>query len=270
MGLCAHLPFAEHAIDFDALPAIEPAFYVNAYNVSRGEMSMWGKDEINPDTLRAAFAFPFIYAPYQVDGDHYIEGAALKTLNFDALVSDDPREPGRHRDVDTLVVLDILSADKLIQPPRNLYDGWVRSIVTPLVQSAKNELRLFELEHNIDAATGAPKRTVLMPDLKRDIPDAHWPKVLDWSASNMRLLFDAGYAAAMRFCNEHGERLALSTTQPRAQPAARLVMQPVTPPATQTVTHPVTPPVMQPATQSMTQPPPRGGASELATQAEIV
>ncbi|RFB68031.1 MULTISPECIES: patatin-like phospholipase family protein [unclassified Herbaspirillum] len=202
LGLCAHHPFLEQAIDFDAIARMKPEFYINAYNMNKAEMQIWDKDEIAPINVRAALSFPFLYPPTEIDGDDYIEGAALDTLNFNPLTTG-----GKHDDIDTLVVLDILGEDRLIRKPRNLYDAWVRSIITPLVKISKTEMRLFELEHNTNPDTGEPLRRLLKVDLMSGIPDEHWPEVLDWSASNMQLLFDVGYRAGKAFCREHGESL---------------------------------------------------------------
>lgn len=219
-GLCAHLPFAAQAIDFAAVPTIAPEFYINAYNTTRGEMTIWGKDEITVEHMQASFAFPMIYPPYRIGSDEYIEGSAIDTINFKALVSDDPAAPGIHRDLDTLVVFDILGLDKLIRTPRSLYDSWVHSIINPLVQLSKDDVRLFELQHNIDPATGKPKRNLLKVDLTAHVPESHWPKMLDWSASNMKLLFDAGYQAGLAFCDEHAAALAPASAR-AAQPGSR-------------------------------------------------
>ena len=203
LGLCAPLPFAEQAIDFEALRQLGSHFYINAYNVTQSRMEIWGKDEITPDHIRAAFAFPFIYPPYRIGDDDYIEGAAIQPINFGALVSDSDVGPGLHHDLDTLVILDILGSEKLIRTPRNLYDAWVQSIITPLVALSKQDIRLFELEHNIDHATGKSKRRLLKVDLMGGIEPEHWPEVTDWSASNLRRLFDIGYRAGLAFCYEH-------------------------------------------------------------------
>lgn len=216
MGLCAHLPFAEQAIDFAAIPKIKPEFFINAYNMTREKMTIWGKDQITPEHLRAAFSFPYIYPPTRLNGEDYIEGAVIDTINFKALVSDDEQKPGICRDLETLVVFDILGLDKLIRKPRSLYDAWVDSIITPLVEVSKDDIRLFELQHNIDPSTGKPKRNLLKVDLAGGIPADHWPKVLDWSDSNLKLLFDVGYRAGIAFCDEHAELLG-------AQPALRAV-----------------------------------------------
>lgn len=208
LGMCAHLPFAEQVIDFSAIPKLKHEFYINAYNMDRQEMTIWNKREITPEHLKAAFSFPMIYPPYELNGEKYIEGAAIDTLNFKALVNDDDNAPGMHRDIDTLVVFDILGADKLISSPRNLYDSWVHSIITPLVEIAKDDIRLFEYRYNRDPATGKPKRRLLKVDLMGGIPDDHWPQVMDWSASNLELLFEVGHRAGQAFCQDHPELLA--------------------------------------------------------------
>ena len=205
--MSAHLHFAGDAIDFDALRTIDPDFYVSAYNVSDGKMEIWGKDMITAQTLGAAFSFPFIYPPCTVGGKDYIEGAALRPLNFDILISDDENSSGRHSDIDSVIVLDILRSEKLIQSPRNLYDAWVRSIMVPLVQAARNELQLFQLKIE-NTADGNPPMKVLVPDLTAGIPDDYWPNVIDWSSSNMRFLFDVGYDAVIQFCDDMAEDLA--------------------------------------------------------------
>ncbi|WP_223851274.1 patatin-like phospholipase family protein [Cupriavidus pauculus] len=222
LGLCAHLPFAEEAIDFDALRAGNTHFYINAYNVTQSRMEIWGKEDITPDHIRAAFAFPFIYPPYRIGESDYIEGAAIQPVNFGALVSDSADTPGLHRDLDTLVIFDILGSEKLIRKPRGLYDAWVQSIITPLVALARQDVRLFELEHNVDAATGQPRRNLLKVDLMGGIPPEHWPEVTDWSRSNLRRLFEIGHDAGMAFCAEHGDLLR--------QPAVPAVLQPASPP----------------------------------------
>ena len=203
LGMCAHLPFANQAIDFAALRKVKPEVYINAYNLSKEKMTIWGKEVIDDRHMKAAFAFPFIYPPFTLDGDDYIEGASVDSLNFEALVSDDKANPGVACDIDTIVVFDILGEKKLLTKPANLYDGWVNSIITPLVQLAKDDLKLFELVHNRDPHTGKPKRDLLKVPLSKHIPDEYWPKVLDWSFSNLEFLYDIGYKAGLEFCDAH-------------------------------------------------------------------
>jgi predicted acylesterase/phospholipase RssA len=208
LGLCAHLPFAEQVIDFDAVPHLEPDFYINAYNTTTEQMRIFGKQEVTPEHLKAAFSFPFIYPPYPLEDGDYIEGAAIDTINFKALVSDNPADEALHREIDNLVVFDILGADKLIRKPRDLYDAWVLSIITPLVEIAKDDVDLFEYKHNRDK-DGKPKRNLYKVDLTGGIPQDHWNMVLDWSNSNLELLFQVGYKAGLEFCRQHAAMLGI-------------------------------------------------------------
>ena len=50
------------------------------------------------------------------------------------------------------------------------------------------------------------------------IPERHWPKVLDWSYSNLATLYDVGYEAGQRFFEKNRGRL--TTRQPAAEAAA--------------------------------------------------
>lgn len=40
---------------------------------------------------------------------------------------------------------DMLGFDKLSHNPKNFYDAWVLSIITPLVEIARDDTKLFEL-----------------------------------------------------------------------------------------------------------------------------
>ena len=203
LGLCAHAPFLEGSIDFSAIAKMKPEFYINAYNLNQHRMKIWDKREIQAEHVRAALSFPFLYAPTEIDGEDYIEGAALETLNFDPFIEG----KGEHADTDVLVVLDILGDERLLRKPRNLYDAWVGSMITPLVNISNQQLRLFELEHNTDHKTGEPKRQMLKLELMAAVPEQHIPYTMDWSTSNMQLLFDVGYKTATRFCRQNADVL---------------------------------------------------------------
>lgn len=226
LGLCAPPPFVDDIIDFAALPTIKPEFYVNAYNVTRQKMAIWSKAHLSPEHFRAAIAFPLIYPPYRVDGEDYIEGAAVDTLNFRALVAESAAEgesapdkdflcdgkartSGLHHDLDTLVVFDILGSEKLIRRPRDLYDAWVQSIITPLVEIARDDLKLFDHVHNRNP-DGSKRRRLLKVPLLDDLPESAWPDLTDWSRSNLERLFAAGKAAGEAFCTKHRAALNLA------------------------------------------------------------
>ncbi len=194
-GMCANIPFLEDVIDFDRLRDISPEFYINAYNITDKKMNIFSKREVTPDHVHASLSFPFIYAPYEIDGKLYYEGASVDALNYKGLID-------AHPEVKTIVVFDVLGSKNMIQPPRNLYDAWVKSIIVPLVEIARDDTKIFELKYN----KGKNKRKLLKVPF--DIPEEHWPDVLDWSYSNLKTLFDAGRESGLRFYDAHEKDLA--------------------------------------------------------------
>lgn len=206
-GLCEHAPWIDEVVDFDALQSFQSEFYMNAYNITDQKMEIFNKEEITPGHFHAALAFPFIYPPYKLNGKTYIEGSAIDTLCFEGLLNyreeaalrlqntdpDDDLEP-----LKTIVVFDVLSSKNLIREPRDLYDAWIQSIMVPLVEIAKDDIELFEYRYNRDWKLDLLK-------INFDIPDDHWPNVLDWSYSNLKTLYELGYQAGLNFYKEHKE-----------------------------------------------------------------
>ncbi|MFL0797156.1 MAG: patatin-like phospholipase family protein [Cellvibrionaceae bacterium] len=199
-GMCAHVPWIDNAVDFEALADFDGDFYINAYNITDHEMELFHNSELNAEHFKAAMSFPMIYPPYEMNGKQYIEGAAIDALNYKSLVN-------KHPEIDTIVVFDVLGIDKLIREPRNLYDSWVLSIMTPIVELAKDDTKLFELQHN----SGPNKRDLLK--IHYEIPEEHIPESLDWSHSNLKRLFDIGYEAGLKFYEEHKDKLCCSSTR---------------------------------------------------------
>lgn len=193
LGLCAHVPFAEEVIDFAAVGRIAPAFYVNAFNLTQQRMANFAKAELTPAHLQAALSFPFLYPPTRIGDDWFIEGAAIDCLNFHDLLLN-------HPDLEEIVVFDILGADKLLRPPRDLYDAWVMSIITPLVEIARDDLKIFETTHL--AKYPKLKKTLRVP-LLESIPPEAMPDVFDWSRSNLVRLQALGYSTGVAFAKEH-------------------------------------------------------------------
>lgn len=189
LGLCAHVPFAEQIIDFDKLSKVKPELYVNAYNLTKQDMENFDKRNLSPKHLQAALSFPFLYPPTQLGDNWYIEGAAIDCLNFKNLMDN-------HPELEEIVVFDILGAACLLRTPRNLYDAWVMSIITPLVEIARDDIKIFESVH-------MPKYPKLKPlhrvPLVEDVPVEDLPDVFDWSRSNLKNLYDIGYRSAHNY-----------------------------------------------------------------------
>jgi len=224
-GLCEHAPWIDEIVDFDKLKAFPAEFYMNAYNVTDRRMDIFTKEEITPDHFRAALAFPLIYPPFKLNGKTYIEGSAIDTLCFEGLLK--YRETRRQREkrgerrrklatlepLRNIVVFDVLSSKRLIREPKDLYDAWIQSIMIPLVEIAKDDIDLFEYKYNKDWGLNLLRITF-------DIPEQHWPKVLDWSYSNLSTLYDIGYAAGREFYAAHKQLLAPTPEPAPKQPEA--------------------------------------------------
>lgn len=201
-GLCAPLPFLEDLVDFDSLRKFPGHFCVNAYNVSDGKdhMEVFHQEEITANHIRAALAYPFIYAPGRIKDKFYFEGADRDPIWFGSLIEQRDRW-----EVKTVVLVDILGELEqcLIRPPRNLWDAFEMSILTPICALANKEIRHFE--------------TVLKEEhgfayhrVKFQIPEEHWPHITDWSHSNMSAMWKIGHKKGQEFGTTDETRPILS------------------------------------------------------------
>jgi NTE family protein len=132
LGLCAHAPWVEEVVDFERLKDFDGDFFINAYNLTLNEMEIFPKEKITADHFRAALAFPFIYPPYELNGNFYIEGSAIDPMNFEGLLQ---HTRLRDQEQHAVLVFDMMGAKKLMmRKPRDLYDAWVQSIMVPLAE----------------------------------------------------------------------------------------------------------------------------------------
>ena len=202
-GLCQPAPWIESVVDFEKLKAFPGDFFLSAYCIEDRQHVTFDKDKIDGEHFKAALAMPFIYSPYELYGKTYLEGAAQDALNYKGLIE---LCEAKQKDIDTIVVFDILGMDEVVGVPRNLYDAWVKSIIVPLIAIAKDDTRLFELLHNKNK-DGSDKRNLLKVQFEEFMPKDQWPKVYDWSYSNLSTLFEVGQNAALAFLEEHKELL---------------------------------------------------------------
>jgi predicted patatin/cPLA2 family phospholipase len=226
LGLCDHAPWIDEVVDFERLKSFPGEFYMNAYCIEDHAMTIFTKGEITPDHFRAALAFPFIYPPFKLNGKTYIEGSAIDTLCFEGLLKYRRDRLRREKAGETatrklaaleplrnVVVFDVLSSKRIIRAPRSLYEAWIQSIMIPLVEIAKDDIELFEHKHNKEWGLNLLRITF-------DIPEDHWPQVLDWSYSNLCKLYDIGYAAGEKFYEEHAEALRAAALDTGTEAAA--------------------------------------------------
>lgn len=198
-GLCEPAPWISDVVDFDALKRFPGEIYMCAYSIDRHAQRIFKKDEITAEHFKAGLSMPFIYAPYSLDGETFIEGCANMTLNYQALVD----RTGAA--IDHAVVFDVIGHEKIIQEPRSLYEALNQMIMVPLTRLAK-----YETDHFVNVTSKQKNigTDVLLLDFEDLIPDSHWPDVLHWSESNMSFLFDVGYRAGQRFFERHGPALS--------------------------------------------------------------
>jgi hypothetical protein len=156
-------------------------------------MEVFLKEKITADHFRAALAFPFIYPPYELNGNFYIEGSAIDPMNFAGLMQHMAAEE-QH----AVLVFDMMGAKKLMmRKPRDLYDAWVQSIMVPLAEISKDDLEVFRYKYKPDYMD------LVHISLTKHVPEIHWPFVLDWSYSNLASLHEFGYRAGVACYDEN-------------------------------------------------------------------
>lgn len=199
-GMCQPPPWIDLVVDFDKLKEFDGEFLMSAYCIEDHAEVTFEKDVITSDHFKAALAMPLIYAPYKMDGKTYLEGSAFDTLAFS------PGKVMSRNLIDTVIYFDILGQRKLIAEPENLYDAWVHSIINPLTRIA--EMDSANYESNGSKLEGID---VMRMPFRDNISEEQWPKVLDWSYSNMSTLFDIGYKTGKEFAETNKEKLAATT-----------------------------------------------------------
>jgi NTE family protein len=210
-GVCLHVPFIEDVVDFDKLKTIPIQCRLSAYCIEQARVVAFSEKEIDLDHFRAALSFPFIYPPYRIGNSHFYEGAAINCLELE--------HPQELTEIDRVVVFDVLR-DDLIHRPRNLVDAYSQSIIVPLVANANKELAIFEYwaqtgvaldpAHPENPATHNPPPPQMQTPyvLRFPIPPEHQPYTLDWSRSNLEMLFEIGYRTGKNFAR-HPDNWAL-------------------------------------------------------------
>ena len=216
-GLCDPLPFLDDLVDFRALRTkYRGAFYVNVWDLTRNRATQFTKAHLDAAEVRAALAFPFIYPPGHIKGRHYAEGAGHHPLSFPRVeiegqdpasppISCDPRSGGLVPPPQ-IVYIDVLGdlSRQLIRRPRDLWDAYGLSMITPIVALARSDLRAFKKVVNNEAFCGAYRLLELgFPEIPRDV-GSH---LLDWNYSNLCTMWDIGYEAGKKFWKENARTL---------------------------------------------------------------
>jgi predicted acylesterase/phospholipase RssA len=180
-------PFLGNFIDFENIRNVDRDVYINALNITDRKIEIFGKNDITLQHVIAGSSLFFICPQQNINGKWYGEGSYLDCLNYRGLLQ-------AHADIDTIVVMNILNKAAVVRTPRNLYDAYNLSIMLPFITIAEDDTKLFEAKH---------KGKVNLMKVQFTIPDDHAPYVMDWSASNFRILRDIGYDAGIKFFNKN-------------------------------------------------------------------
>ena len=226
-AICAHVPFIEDIVDFRKLNwHCQPRCFLNAYCIDTQEVVEFEGPEIDIRHFRAAFSFPYIYAPYEIDGRYFYEGAAFSCLNLirlAVLYLNVEYVPVPNANADRFVLFDVLTTD-VIHPARDIMDAYGQSIIVPSVANAEKELSAFKIwletgradvppaEWSLNASTNPTATAGTVPNAKAyivdfPVPVEQWPYILDWSRSNLECLFDIGYESGRNFLELHPDIL---------------------------------------------------------------
>jgi hypothetical protein len=145
-----------------------------------------GDYPLNAEGIRAAFSMPFIYPPARIGDEYFSEGADHEPINLRHVLPPNNDYP--------FVLLDVLGEleDHLVRKPRDLWDSYVISIMTPVVALASEEIRDFQEANPSDWSD----KMIVVP---WEIPIEAEAFVMDWSRSNMKTLFEVGQKAGRDF-----------------------------------------------------------------------
>jgi predicted acylesterase/phospholipase RssA len=236
-GTCQPAPFIYDVVDFAKLKSFAPDFVMNAYCLEDRKMQLFGKAEITAQHFQAALAFPYIYAPHELNGKTYIEGSAVDTICFEPVfeylyqptegcamertgsgkeVPSTYQARANRPKVDTLLVFNMLGHEQLIRKPSFLLDALSQEIIVPLVPLTKDDIRIFSTEHLPRYKRTNPNLELL--EVKMDLRESEWRHALDWSRRNGENLFQRGREAARRVYEAHKRRFTGEAEKPRRQP----------------------------------------------------
>ncbi|MGE5386032.1 MAG: patatin-like phospholipase family protein [Betaproteobacteria bacterium] len=180
-------PVLEVLIDFDKLKTLSKDVYINAMNLTDKDIAVFDKHQITPKHVMAGSSLFCVCPQTEIDGKFYGEGSYIDSLNFKGVLT-------RHPDIETIVIMNILSRRDLLRPAKNLMDAYNLSIMLPFVTIAEDDIKLFEAKHK-------GNRNLLKAKFK--IPDEHLPEAMDWSCSNFKRLRDIGYEAGLKLYREN-------------------------------------------------------------------
>lgn len=135
--------------------------------------------KIQPKSLCACSALPYIEESVVIDGDEYTEGALVDTVNFKNLLRD-------HPDLDEVWVNRIVD-DSQVRPARTLADSLANLPMQFAAEVGENDIKLFR-QHLINQTRMRPRvvEVPIVPDTKVNF---------EWKRSNLMRGYEEGQQA---------------------------------------------------------------------------
>ncbi len=174
-------------IDFEKLRDIDMDVYINALNITDRKVELFNKKEITIDHVVAGSSLYYIASQTKINGKLYGEGSYIDCMNYEGVLES-------HKDIDTIVTMNILNREALIREPRDLNDAYNLSVMLPFVTIAQDDTKIFEAKYKGD-------RKLLKVPLK--IPEKDEVTAIDWSYSNFQRLKELGYEAGLKFYEDN-------------------------------------------------------------------
>jgi predicted acylesterase/phospholipase RssA len=203
-------------VDWNALPNAPQAFFLNTFSLETQRLEKFDKKTMTPDAFYAALAMPWLYPPTAatVGGPLFTEGASHDPSAIEAALQNKP--PSTVTGLDAMIVIDTIGSDLWVDP-ESLYEALELTIMDPIVTLAENVAALYAAQDEFFNMEPPPIPNFSPPKayrLRFEIPPWKSGKLLEWTYSNAVTLWDTGYRAATKFCEE-GDG---GTKVPKGQP----------------------------------------------------
>ena len=187
-------------VDWNALRTSPRDFFLNTFNLETQALQSLNKLTLTTEAFYAALAMPWLYPPTPggPGGPLFTEGASHDPSGIETMLQ--LRTPPM-TNLDAVLVLDTIPPDLWVDP-ESIYEALELAIMDPIVTLAENVAALYSLQEMV-FNEGAQLPPLPMPKLYRvpfKFPQWEGGKLLEWSHSTARTLWDVGYDAAEEFC----------------------------------------------------------------------
>ncbi len=195
-GLMSPGPEIDELVDFAALKAAAPRFYLNAFNLDERTLEIFDNHTTSADAYRAAEALPLLFAPQRMpSGDLYTTGATHDPTGLQTIWL-------KHRDsLDAIIMLDPM-ARAIWREPTNIYDAFQLMLMNPIIALQVLISTLYAKTDRLAETVRRERPQVRLPKLYYvpfDIDRSYYPRMLSWSHANAVVLEKIGRDAAIAF-----------------------------------------------------------------------